>query len=132
MLNPTLHSIVISQMMHGPCGDLNPNCPCMDTDCECSKYYPRAFADITTVHEQGYPVHRRRNDSRTVTIGGHILDSRWVVAYNPYLMQSFKCHINLEACMTIRAVKYLYKYVYKGHGIAVRQCFSGEVPNLFF
>ena len=27
-LNPTLHSIVISQMMHGPCGDLNPNCPC--------------------------------------------------------------------------------------------------------
>ena len=33
--------------------------------------------------------------------------------------QRFNCHINVEACMTIRAVKYLYKYVYKGHDEAM-------------
>ena len=70
MLNPTLHAIVISQMMHGPCGDMNPNCPCMNADGTCSKHYHRAFADTTTVHEEGYPVYRRHDHGRTVTIGG--------------------------------------------------------------
>ncbi|XP_074299984.1 uncharacterized protein LOC141631180 [Silene latifolia] len=27
----------------------------------------------------------------------------------------FDCHLNVEVCSTINAVKYLYKYVYKGH-----------------
>ncbi|KAG5521131.1 hypothetical protein RHGRI_033625 [Rhododendron griersonianum] len=27
----------------------------------------------------------------------------------------FNCHINVEVCSTIKAVKYLYKYIYKGH-----------------
>lgn len=47
--------------------------------------------------------------------GRHELDNRWVVPYNPYLCQKFDCHINVEVCATIKAVKYIYKYVYKGH-----------------
>jgi hypothetical protein len=27
----------------------------------------------------------------------------------------FNCHINVEVCTSIAAIKYLYKYVYKGH-----------------
>jgi hypothetical protein len=27
----------------------------------------------------------------------------------------FNCHINMEVCTFVAAVKYLYKYVYKGH-----------------
>jgi len=27
----------------------------------------------------------------------------------------YNCHINVEACSNIKAIKYLYKYVYKGH-----------------
>jgi hypothetical protein len=29
------------------------------------------------------------------------------------------CHINVEVCSSITAVKYLYKYVYKGHDRAL-------------
>jgi ATP-dependent DNA helicase PIF1 len=43
------------------------------------------------------------------------LDNRWVVPYNPYLLRLFNCHINVEACRIIKAVKYLFKYIYKGH-----------------
>jgi hypothetical protein len=43
------------------------------------------------------------------------LDNRWVVPYNPYLLAKFDCHINVEICSTIKAIKYLYKYFYKGH-----------------
>jgi hypothetical protein len=44
--------------------------------------------------------------------------------YNPYLLRLFNCHINVEACGSIKAVKYLFKYIYKGHdhvSVAVRE-----------
>ena len=44
--------------------------------------------------------------------------------YNPYLLHLFNCHINVEACGSIKAVRYLFKYIYKGHGwasMAVRE-----------
>jgi len=37
------------------------------------------------------------------------------VPYNPGLLMRYNCHINVEACSSIKAVKYLFKYVYKGH-----------------
>jgi hypothetical protein len=38
-----------------------------------------------------------------------------VVPCNPYLSLLFNCHINVEVYTSIVAVKYFYKYVYKGH-----------------
>jgi len=40
------------------------------------------------------------------------------VPYNAYLSKKYKAHINLEACTTIKSVKYIYKYLYKGHDCA--------------
>jgi hypothetical protein len=54
----------------------------------------------------------------------HYLDNRWVVPYNPFLLHLFNCHINVEACGSIKAIKYLFKYIYKGHdrtSMAVRE-----------
>ncbi|OWZ01340.1 Helitron helicase, partial [Phytophthora megakarya] len=39
--------------------------------------------------------------------------NKWIVPYNPYLSQKYNCHINREVCATNKAVKYIYKYVYK-------------------
>ena len=50
-----------------------------------------------------------------VRIRGADLDNRWVVPYNPSLLMRYNCHINVEACSSIKAVKYLFKYIYKGH-----------------
>jgi hypothetical protein len=41
-----------------------------------------------------------------------------VVLYNVYLLTKYDAHINVEVCNNIRAVKYLLKYVYKGHDCA--------------
>lgn len=42
------------------------------------------------------------------------MDNRSVVPYSPFLTRMFEAHINVEVCALIHAVKYLFKYVYKG------------------
>ncbi|PWZ44727.1 ATP-dependent DNA helicase PIF1 [Zea mays] len=112
---PELRKMVIKHMMHGPCGSLNPNCPCTKGRKSCKNHYPRPFSDTTLQGKDSYPIYRRRDDDRKEKVRGCELDNRWVVPYNPYLLRLFNCHINVEACGSIKAVKYLFKYIYKGH-----------------
>ncbi|AQK60686.1 hypothetical protein ZEAMMB73_Zm00001d053905 [Zea mays] len=112
---PELRKMVIKHMMHGPCGSLNPNCPCTKGRKSCKNHYPRPFSDTTLQGKDSYPIYRRRDDDRKEKVRGCELDNRWVVPYNPYLLRLFNCHINVEACGSIKAIKYLFKYIYKGH-----------------
>ena len=48
-----------------------------------------------------------------------------MVPYNALLSTLLNCHINVECTASIRAVKYLYKYVYKGPDM-VRMRVQGE------
>jgi hypothetical protein len=36
------------------------------------------------------------------------------VPYNALLLLKYQCHVNVELCSSIKSVKYVYKYVYKG------------------
>jgi hypothetical protein len=47
-----------------------------------------------------------------------------VVPHNVYLSTKYDVHINIEVCNNIRAIKYLFKYVYKGHDRA-----TVEIPR---
>ncbi|PIC25660.1 hypothetical protein B9Z55_018506 [Caenorhabditis nigoni] len=111
--NPRLYEIVSKNMLHRPCGLDNPESPCM-RDNVCSKRFPKAFIDETLCNVNGYPEYRRRNDGRFVMHGTSLLDNRRVVPYNKDLLLRFNAHINVEICAQIEAIKYLFKYVYKG------------------
>jgi len=63
----------------------------------------------------GYPIYRRRNTGCTLLVHGIELDNRWMVPHNVYLSTKYDAHINVEVYNNIRAIKYLFKYVYKGH-----------------
>lgn len=43
------------------------------------------------------------------------MDNRWVIIYNLYFLVKSDFYINVEVCLIIKAVKYLYKYIYKGY-----------------
>ena len=87
-------------------------------DGKCSKKFQKTFAEFTTTRNDSYPVYQRRNNNRTVQVCGIKLDNRWV-PYNPFLLFKYNAHINVEICSTISSVKYLYKYIYKGHDRAI-------------
>jgi hypothetical protein len=67
----------------------------------------------------GYPIYRRRDIRRTLLVHGVELDNCWVVSHNVYLSTKYDAHINVEVCNNIRAVKYMFKYVYNGHDHAI-------------
>uniref|UniRef100_A0A453GBK2 Helitron helicase-like domain-containing protein n=1 Tax=Aegilops tauschii subsp. strangulata TaxID=200361 RepID=A0A453GBK2_AEGTS len=118
---PELYAMVVKHMMHGPCSALNPKNVCMqDNECKCR--YPRPFNENIVQGKDSYPVYRRRDDGRRAKFRGKMLDNRWVVPYNPYLLRMFNCHINVEVCSSIKAVK----YIYKGHDKA---SFSIDQPD---
>jgi hypothetical protein len=66
-------------------------------------------------NNDGYPIYQRINIGRTILVHGVELDNCWVVLHNVYLSTKYDVHINVEVCNNICVVKYLFKYIYKGH-----------------
>ncbi|XP_065675723.1 uncharacterized protein LOC136091931 [Hydra vulgaris] len=113
IVNRELYDIIITCMIYGPCGILNPNSPCIK-DKVCSKNYPNEFNAYKVAIHNGYLQYRRRDDGLVINIKGNNVDNRWVVPYNPWLSKKYQAHINVKSCMSVKAVKYLYQYIYKG------------------
>lgn len=40
------------------------------------------------------------------------IDNRWVVPYSPLLCKTYKAHINVELCNSVKSIKYICKYVH--------------------
>ena len=111
---PILYDITTRNMVHGPCGVNKPNAKCM-VNGRCSKRYPKEFCETTMFGDDGYPQYARPNNGCYFEKNGHRYDNRDVVPYNPYLSAKYNCHINVEICTSVQAIKYIHKYIYKGH-----------------
>ncbi|VDL85101.1 unnamed protein product [Nippostrongylus brasiliensis] len=119
LLDPRLHNIVATHMIHRMCVTTNINAPCMVNDVR-SRKFPKQFRDATSIDSDENLKYRRTNDGRSASIGDVQFDNRHVVPYNPYISLLLNTCINVEVCGYIQAVKYLYKYVYKGPEKAVQ------------
>ena len=139
-VDPELHQIVMSNMVHGPCGCINPNSPCMQ-DGRCSKRYPKQYITETQLGANSYPLYRRCNpddggqvSNISMRIGGtrvdQQIDNRWIVPYNKLLLRSMNCHCNVELCMSIKSIKYVLKYVHKGCDQAMFALRSSRVDEI--
>ncbi|KAL0860054.1 hypothetical protein ABMA27_010369 [Loxostege sticticalis] len=116
--DPILHNIIKMDMVHGPCGSLKTNSPCMQN----GQWFPKAMNQQTITGEDGYPNYRRSSLQQggfaaEIRLRGQqqmVVDNRWVVPYSPVLSKTFNAHINVEMCNSVMSVKYICKYVNKG------------------
>ena len=115
-VQPEFHETVKRHMMHGPCGDLDPHCVCMENG-ECKQNFPKPLQQQTEFNVNGYPLYRRRGQHRA-QLRRHTVNDSWVVPHNPHLLMKFNCHMNVEVCTTVRSVKYIFKYIHKGNDAA--------------
>ncbi|XP_020972552.1 uncharacterized protein LOC110269208 [Arachis ipaensis] len=111
--DPLYYEAVEKHMMHGPCGSIRKDSPCMKNG-QCMRHFPKRFVASTTIDEDGYPVYRRRDDGKIITKSGVELDNRYVVPHNRKLLLKYGAHINVEWCNQSRSIKYLFRYVNKG------------------
>ena len=116
--NP-LHDAVKEYMVHGPCGSKNPTLSCM-REGYCRYGYPKEYQLTTETSEDGYPLYRRRApEEGGNTFWKHKGGKRVtytnanVVPYNKYLLYKYDCHINVEYCHSVEAIKYHLKYINK-------------------
>lgn len=144
--HPNLYKIVMTNMLHGP---HTKDSMCLKSDedgelniCEgtCAKGFPKTFIEATDMTGDGFPKYRRSDNVHEQHVYNprskrglrkHV-DNSMVVPYNPYLLQKYNCHVNVEFCASVRAIKYIYKYITKGHD---RGCYTlskgsdGEVTS---
>ena len=115
-------------MIHGPCSATNPNSVCM-IDGQCQKKFPKQYQNEAEINFSGYPHYRRRDDGDTVRIGTYEVDNKFVVPYNSYLLRKYRAHINVEVCTSVKSVKYIFKYIYKGHDCAMMEVNNHNAAN---
>jgi hypothetical protein len=107
-------------MMHGPCNE--------ESICwhrkkkKCTKKFPFEFCEETSLDQEGYATYKRSNNGKFVYKKGVPLSNQNVVPYNKYLLKRFQAHINVVKVANIKAVKYLYKYIFKGLDGATIEC----------
>jgi hypothetical protein len=115
--DPVGYEAVSSFMIHGPCGPLRPNSPCM-SEGKCSKFFPKEFCEKTVVAENGFAQYARPKNGIVVNRNGIDIDNRFVVPHNVDLVVKYQAHINVERVNHDGMHKYLFKYVTKGFDCA--------------
>ena len=133
----SLYELVKTHMVHGLCGERNPEAACMQMEngvLKCSKGFPKPFQETTIIDQFGRVHYRRRNNGRTINVYCAArkkyfdLDNRWIISYNVALLTKFKSHVNVEIVNSVEAnIKYMYKYFTKGPDRCLVQMADGSM-----
>ncbi|UYV81777.1 hypothetical protein LAZ67_20002341 [Cordylochernes scorpioides] len=127
-----LNPYVLKHMIHGPCiGSDSGKFLCLDSRGKCKKEFPKYFLEETIANLNGYPKYQRRNTGKSFKLENKNIsvDNRWVVPYSPFLLKKYDCHINVQVCTSIKSVKYIFKYILKGHDCANLEIKYNEIKT---
>ena len=119
--------IIETTMVHTHCLARNGSALCIQEQdpfsvLTCRKGYPRPFQAESIINEDGSPRYRGRDRGQSYILSVKrcgediraIIDNCRVVPYSLYLSLPYKAHINVEVCVSVKAVKYIHKYIYQG------------------
>ena len=123
-----LIAIVQKFILHRPYREYNSTAPYIVTQPSscflvCLKKFPKQYYPAIVIHKDGYLEYQRRNNGYTLNVKccdyTMRLNNYQVVLYNLQFLCKYSAYINVKVCGTIHAIKYVYKYIYKGTNQAV-------------
>jgi len=94
------------------------------------KRLSKTFAEQTKQRIDSYHVYKHRNDGRFIPLqqdANVFVNNSFVFPYNLWLLLKYDYYIIVEGCSSIKSIKYLYKYVYKGPNCVTFEVHQG--PN---
>jgi len=118
--HPILHSRVVKFMVHSDCEKNPSKYECRNNSTRsCCKGFPKPFQPYTIQTDASYPVYRRRSPEdggftyvkKGTSATSRTISNQNIVPYNPFLIMRYNAHINVEICATVKAYKYIYKYI---------------------
>jgi len=71
------------------------------------------YTPHTIIKQDGYSDYACPENGRTIQKHQDVFDNKHVVPHSRELLVQFDCHINLKVCGSIKAVKYIHRYIYK-------------------
>uniref|UniRef100_A0A1I7T216 ATP-dependent DNA helicase n=1 Tax=Caenorhabditis tropicalis TaxID=1561998 RepID=A0A1I7T216_9PELO len=83
----------------------------------CSKGFPHDKTPDTVMCDNHYPKYKRSSNNvfQLVRNGNFVTaGSEYIVSHNPFLLMKYGCHINVEVVSSIKTMKYMFKYIFKG------------------
>ena len=87
--DPELYRLEQNHMVHNPRGNLGRGSPCMKKG-NCSRFYTKNFQPCTLLDADDYLVNHRRDNDKTISKNGVIIDSRNIVPCNLKLLRKFQ------------------------------------------
>lgn len=128
---PKLFKNVMKHMIHIPCNSKFAKCNKGKGE-KCDKKFPKEYQSYTSMDSNSFPKYKRREGNNVNYYYYKTIikvNNSNVVPYNPYLLLKYNCHINVEMCSTIKAIKYLNKYIFKGNDRAIVERSTNEVKQ---
>ncbi len=86
---------------------------CFNSSGHCSKGFPKPLCEGTVILENNYPQYRRRPATPINDTNPQLFLNQYVVPHSRVLSATMDCHVNLEVVNTVKAIKYIHKYLNK-------------------
>ena len=105
-------------MKNGKCGAKMPRDIREDTDASVDAYAAYRRREYLIDKENTMPTKEKfvsrwtKGGKRAKNGQMFEFDASWLPGYNPALLMKYRLHINVEYCGSIKAINYLYKYIY--------------------
>jgi Helitron helicase-like domain at N-terminus len=112
----SLTKIVKGCILYRKCSQEDPSALCTRNNL-CKKGFSKPYQEATYTKTSRYLLYHRRQDTPYIINSQQHLSenlNRQVIPYNPYLIRRFNCHINIELVSSVKAIRYIFKYIYKG------------------
>ena len=65
---------------------------------KCTRYFSKKNVENTTFDVDGYPLYKKRDTRQIIKKGDYVIDNRYLVSHNRYLLLKYNAHINVDWC----------------------------------